>query len=230
MIILAYLKYYKLKNISPSMKKQYATLLILAMAYHSYAKENKNVSNMQINISNVNNDIKEETPIYLTIKDFQRLINSNEYSTAKSELINKGWKLELETTPDKENQFYYSEFSILQDSSFTYIKLHCGTDPKYHNDLSIDLMTSSKNVFDKLYLPIKALKTQGKISISNGNNDFDEIFLTSDFGYGFRYMQYTNIKKPVWSFKIKKDDIEKIDFNNNIESFETLKVDFELTF
>jgi len=145
-------------------------------------------------------------------------------------LINKGWKLELETTPDKENQFYYSEFSILQDSSFTYIKLHCGTDPKYHNDLSIDLMTSSKNVFDKLYLPIKALKTQGKISISNGNNDFDEIFLTSDFGYGFRYMQYTNIKKPVWSFKIKKDDIEKIDFNNNIESFETLKVDFELTF
>ncbi|WGQ15435.1 hypothetical protein [Sphingobacterium faecium] len=34
------------------MKKQYATLLILAMAYHSYAKENKNVSNMQIGLAN----------------------------------------------------------------------------------------------------------------------------------------------------------------------------------
>ncbi|MGJ1206399.1 hypothetical protein [Sphingobacterium lactis] len=217
--------------------KLYSALALLTISQLTISKLNVfnelNISDgpYQVTEEVTNSFITQDNPKYLTINEFQKLISENDYHSAKNYLLKKGWKLEFEENPKEIGDYWISsEFSILKDGSFTYIQLSINNDPKYYNEINIDLLTDSKIVFDLLYKPISSNTKRNSISKFGNTKDFEEIYISNNFGYGFKFIEKTNIKKPVWSFKIKKDFIEDIDFNRNIQSFESIKVEEEVVF
>lgn len=191
---------------------------------------------------NASNFFKErkydfQDPSIITVKEFERLIKLD-YKTVKSELLSRGWKLELEEMPNSENQYFYCELSSKLNEEFVLINLYIGTDPNYAQELDISIITDSKKLSNNWISDFTKINTDFQKMRINGNDDpnnieklsaFEMLKCTDKYGYGIRHEKNTNIKKPIWSLRIKNEFIEFIDFERDIESFKSLKIETEHT-